>query len=64
MNYKGRKMNQCEQLPVLRELLITQVKHASDDWRDDWILKTEYERLSQGHIGNNMAENTFFLVSE
>lgn len=60
MNYKGRKMNQCEQLPVLRELLIPQVKHASDDW----ILKTEYERLSQGHIGNNMAENTFFLVSE
>ena len=53
-------MNQCEQLPVLRELLIPQVKHASDDW----ILKTEYERLSQGHIGNNMAENTFFLVSE
>ena len=60
MNYKGRKMNQCEQLPVSREQLITQVKHASDDW----ILKTEYERSSQGHIGNDMAENTFFLVSD
>lgn len=57
MNYKDRKMKQCEQVPVLRELLILQVKHVSYDW----ILK---KKLSQKHSGNDMADNTFFLVSD
>lgn len=42
---------------VLRELLILQVKHVSYDW----ILK---KKLSQKHSGNDMADNSFFLVSD
>lgn len=57
MNYKDRKMKQCEQVPVLRELLILQVKHVSYDW----ILQ---KKLSQKHSGNDMADHTFFLVSD
>jgi len=31
MSYEGRKFEKCEYPPVLRQLLISQAKHASDD---------------------------------